>query len=262
MKISKKLEKSRGILAFAYNVDIIDYVAIANQTLEVASKKLNLPYTLITDKELKNDLHNSRYDIDTNQFIQWRNIGRHHAYDLSPYHETLVIDVDYLILNDNLNKIFDLDWDYLLQRNSFALTTDWPKLMGETSLPYVWATTFAFRKTKKAKMYFDLIGRIQRNYFYYRDLFNIQDRIFRNDYAFAIADTILNGYCLNGNSIPENMLAINQVITSIDVNRDNLIIKDLNRSYVVPMTNLHIMSKGYLQSENFKILVSRLLDAS
>ena len=156
MKISKKLEKSRGILAFAYNVDTIDYVSIAKHTLSLASKKLGIPYTLITDQELKNDIQNSRYDIDTDSFITWRNIGRHNAYDLSPYDETLVIDVDYLIADDNLNKIFNVEWDYLLQRQSFALTTEWPQLMGTNSLPYVWATVFAFRKTKKSKMFFDL----------------------------------------------------------------------------------------------------------
>jgi hypothetical protein len=262
MKSLKKLEKSRGILAFAYNVETIDYVSIANKSLTLASKKLNLPYTLITDKEFKNEFHNSRYDIDTNNFIQWRNIGRHHAYQLSPYDETLVIDVDYLILNDQLNKIFELEWDYILQRNSFALTTEWPKLMGETSLPYVWATVFAFRKSPRAKMYFDLIDRIQKNHFYYWSLFNIQERIFRNDYAFAIADIILNGYTIGKNSIPENMLAINQVIKSIDVQDNNLIIKDDTKAYVVPKTNLHIMSKGYLQSKNFKKLIDRVINES
>jgi hypothetical protein len=262
MKKSKKLEKSRGILAFAYNVDTIDYVSIACNTLSVAGKVLDLPYTLITDEEFKNEVYNSRYDIDSNEFVQWRNVGRHHAYDLSPYEETLVIDVDYLILNDNLNKIFDLDWDYLLQRNSFALTTEWPKLMGETSLPYVWATVFAFRKTVRSKIYFDLIGRIQRNYHYYRNLFNIQEKNFRNDYAFAMADIILNGYSVSSKSIPENMLAVNQVIESIAILNNNLVIKDSNKSYVVPKTNLHIMSKGYLQSNNFKRLVNTLKNES
>jgi hypothetical protein len=262
MKNSKKSGKSRGILAFAYNVDTIDYVSIAQTTLSVASKKLGLPYTLITDKELENKVHNTRYDIDSNNFIQWRNVGRHHAYDLSPYDETLVIDVDYLILNNNLNKIFEVDWDYLLLRNSFALTTEWPILMGKSSLPYVWATVFAFRKTAKSRMFFDLVGRIQRNYHYYRDLYNIQERIFRNDYAFAIADIILNGYCLDKKTIPENMLAVNQVIQSIDIINDSLVIKDAIQSYVVPRSNLHIMSKGYLQSENFKTLVDRILHES
>jgi hypothetical protein len=262
MQNLKKSEKSRGILAFAYNVETIDYVSIAQSTLKLASKNLRLPYTLITDKQFKNDFLNSRLDIDSGSFIQWRNVGRHHAYELTPYDETLVIDVDYLVLNNDINKIFDTDWDYLLQRNSFALTTQFPKLMGETSLPYIWATVFAFRKTAKSKMYFDMIGRIQRNYHYYRSLFNIQERIFRNDFAFAIADIVLNGYNISKCSIPENMLTVDQVIHSIEVLDKNLIIKDSSKSYVAPRTNLHVMSKAYLQSDNFKKLVDRLLDES
>ena len=262
MQNLKKSEKSRGILAFAYNIDTIDYVSIAQLTLELASKKLNLPYTLITDKEFKNDIDNTRYDIDSNTFVKWRNVGRHKAYYLSPYDETLVIDVDYLVIDNSLNKIFDIEWDYLLQRNSYALTTTWPTLMGVTSLPYIWATVFAFRKTEKSKLFFDLIGRIQRNYDYYYSLFNVQERIFRNDFVFAMADVILNGYSIEKKSIPENMLAVNQAINNIKLDKDNFIIKDLTCSYVVPKTNLHIMSKAYLQSNNFETLIKNLLDES
>jgi hypothetical protein len=260
MKTSKKLEKSRGIVAFAYNVDTIDYVSIARSTLALASKQLNLPYTLITDRELKNELHTMRHDVDTGEFIKWRNVGRHHAYNLSPYEETLVIDVDYLILDTNLNKIFDVNWDYLLARNSHALTAQWSSTMGSNSLPYVWATVFAFRKTEKSKMYFDLIGRIQRNYAYYCALFNVDSRNYRNDYAFAIADTILNGYAIETKSIPGSILAVDQSIQSMTVKDKHIVVKDKNKSYVLPRTNLHVMSKAYLQSDDFKILVDRLIN--
>ena len=262
MKNSKKLEKSRGIVAFAYNVDTIDYVSIAHDTLRLAGKKLGLPYTLITDSELKNENYTMRHDIDTGEFIEWRNVGRHHAYELSPYNETLVIDVDYLILDNNLNKIFDINWDYLLARNSHALTVNWPNTMGSNSLPYVWATVFAFRKTAKSKMYFDLIGRIQRNYAYYCALFNVDSRNYRNDYAFAIADTILNGYAIGNKSIPGSILAIDQTVQSIDIKNSHIVVKDKIKSYILPRTNLHVMSKAYLQSDNCKNFINKLLDES
>jgi hypothetical protein len=262
MKNLKKLEKSRGIVAFAYNVSTIDYVSIARKTLELASKRLGISYTLVTDEEFKNDLHTNRYDIDTGQFVQWRNVGRHHAYSLSPYDETLVIDVDYLILDDNLNKIFDVDWDYLLARTSTALTVDWPSDMGENSLPYVWATVFAFRKTPRAELFFNLIDRIQKNYAYYCALFNVQERNFRNDYAFAMADVILNGYTLDKKSIPGSILAVDQTIESITLDKGKVVVKDKNKSYVLPQTNLHIMSKSYLQSQNCKDFIDRIINES
>lgn len=262
MKNSKRSEKSRGIVAFAYNVDTIDYVSIAKNTLELASCQLGLPYTLITDKELKNTNYTMRCDIDTGEFIKWRNVGRHHVYNLSPYDETLVIDVDYLILDNNLNKIFNIDWDYLLARDSVALTTKWPEKMGVNSLPYVWATVFAFRKTPRAKMYFDLVGRIQRNYAYYSALFNVDGRNFRNDYAFAIADIILNGYTVDKKSVPGSVIAVDQPITSLDYVDGQIIVRDQNKAYVLPRTNLHVMSKSYLQSDNFKNFINKIINES
>jgi hypothetical protein len=262
MKNLKKLEKSRGIVAFAYNVDTIDYISIAKKTLALASKKLDLPYTLITDNEYQNDFYTNRYDVDSQQFVKWRNNGRQLAYELSPYDETLVIDVDYLILNNGINKIFDVSWDYILARNSHTLADKWPAYMGEQSLPYVWATVFAFRKTARAKLYFDLISKIQRNYAYYCALFNVQDRNFRNDYAFAMADVILNGYVLDDKSIPGSILAINQPIESIEFINGKVIVKDKNQAYVLPSTNLHVMSKAYLQSDNFKNFVDKVINES
>ena len=262
MSNSNKSVKSRGIVAFAYNTSTTNYEAIAHQTLSVASCRLGLPYTLITEDTVPCTVDNNRYDIDLEQFVQWRNQGRYLAYELSPYDETIVIDVDYLVLDQNLLEIFKHPWDYLLQRNSHALTQSWPTTMGPNSLPYIWATVFAFRKTARAKQFFNLVERIQKNYGYYRLLFNMQERNYRNDYAFAVADTILNGYTVGTNSIPGSILAVDQSINFIQIKDSQLIIKDSNRAYVVPRTNLHIMSKAYLQSDNFAQLVEQLINES
>jgi len=103
-----------------------------------------------------------------------------------------------------------------------------------------------------------LIKRIQNNYGYYHSLFNIRERNYRNDYAFAIADYILNGYMIGTQSIPGSMLTVDQVIDSILVRGSQLVIKDKTKSYVVPRTNIHIMSKSYLQSDNFQTLIDSL----
>ena len=54
------------------------------------------------------------------------------------------------------------------------------------------------------------------------------------------------------------MLTVDQKIKSIIIDDTRLIIKDENKSYVVPKTNMHIMSKAYLQSDNFKNLVDMI----
>jgi hypothetical protein len=39
-----------------------------------------------------------------------------------------------------------------------------------------------------------------------------------------------------------------------------VVIKDDNQAYVAPRTNLHLMGKAYLQSEQFAQLVDRLIN--
>jgi hypothetical protein len=260
MNNSKKSVKSRGIIAFANNTPQVDYIKIAEQTLKVASHVLGLPYTIISDTDTHTD--NTRYDIDLGEFIPWRNNNRYQVYEKSPYDETLVIDADYLVLDQNLLNVFSQPWDYLLQRHTTALTQEFPTVMGPNSLPFIWGTVFAFRKTPRAKLFFDLVGRVQNNYSYYRLLFNIQERNYRNDYAFAVADILLNGYSISATTIPGSMISVDQVINSIQINDDQLVIKDNNRAYIVPRTNLHIMSKAYLQSDNFAQLVEQLINES
>jgi len=258
MRNSNLYEKSRGIVALAINTPTTDYVAIAKKTVALASQRLNLPYTIITETQVSSHVvPSTRFDPDLSQFVEWKNFGRHAVYELSPYDETLVIDVDYLVLEDSLQHIFDLDFDYLLMRSARMLDNEpVPTCMGAYSLPYVWATVFAFRKTPRARMFFDLVDRIQKNYAYYHSLFNIESRNYRNDYAFAIADVILNGHTLLNHGMPGSLLHVAQPIQSIGRHKDFVVIKDQQRSYVIPPMNIHVMSKEFLQSSKFESFVN------
>ena len=255
MKNLKKSEKSRGILSFAYNTDTTDYVSIAERTLKLASKTLNLPYTLITDAA--QDYENQRFDTDVGKFVQWRNAGRYQAYELSPYDETLVIDADFLVFDKTLAQVFDLSrWDWLIMKDATGLTQQYPERMSAHGLPYVWATAFVFRKTPAAKNFFQLVRRIQENYSYYCALFNIEHNNFRNDYAFAMADIVLRGYSTTKqDSLLGPMLHIDNPLTSIAAQGNNFIVRDASRAFIIPRTNMHVMSKAYLQSEQFKEFV-------
>lgn len=257
MSLNKSV-KSRGIVAFAANTSATDYVSIANLTVPLAGQVLGLPYTIVTEERINDYAYtNLRYDTDSNEFVQWRNIGRNLAYELSPYDETLVIDIDYVVQDQELLKIFEAPWDYMLMRRARSLNNEYiPTSMGSCSLPFVWATVFAFRKTPRAELFFDLVKRIQNNYHYYRELFNVESRQYRNDYAFAMADIILSGYQIQHNSIPGPMLNVMQAIESITVKDSKVVIKDVDRSYVIPKMNMHVMSKQYLQSNNFKKFIA------
>jgi hypothetical protein len=255
---SKRSEKSRGIVAFAISTATTDYESIAEQTVALAARVLDLPYTVITQDHMAcMDWHNYRHDVDLGHEVEWKNFGRNLCYELSPYDETLVMDADYVVQDTGLLKIFDLPWDYLLQRTARSLNDEYvPNVMGAHSLPYVWATVFTFRKTARAKAFFDLVQRIEANYHYYRELFNVESRSYRNDYAFAMADVILNGFKVSNISIPGPMLNILQPIESMMLQGNRIVIKDKHSAYVVPRMNMHVMGKAYLQSDNFKEFIA------
>jgi hypothetical protein len=133
--------------------------------------------------------------------------------------------------------------------------------MGETSLPYIWATVILFRKTEKSQLLFDLVGKIQRNYSYYRALYNIREGNYRNDYAFAIANNIINGYCLNEDQgIPWPMLTIEDQIERTMLTDTQLRVYHRDRAVVLPHQNIHVMDKAYLQSRDFEQLVEAVCE--
>jgi hypothetical protein len=267
---SENLEKSilmrRGIVVFAFNTETVDYVRIADQTSQLAGHYLDLPVTLITDHDAdpKFRYHNiitidKQGDNWRDNNVQWRNFGRHYAYTLSPYDETILLDTDYLVLDDSLDKLFATDFDYKLMHHNTNYVGAVYEQMGETSLPFVWATVVLFRKSKKSELLFDLVEKIQRNYGYYRKLYNIREGNYRNDYAFAIANNILNGYNLNEDQgIPWPMFTIEEKIDQVLYDDNFLYVYSEGTGKVVARQNIHIMDKQYLQSTDFVQLINGL----
>ena len=258
MQNSRKSAKSKGVVIFATNTADTDYIAIAEQNARLVEKYLNLPTTIVTTQQ---SAVNRRLSTDTNTFVEWKNLGRHQAYDASPYDETILLDADYLIFDNSLLKLFDTDFDYLLfNKNRYVNKPNLPSMMGPHSLPYVWATAVVFRKTDRAKMFFDLVGRIQRNYGYYKLLYNIQEGNFRNDYAFSIAHYIINGYSLAFETfVPWPITTFAGPIASLNYDK-NIVVKDTERAYVLPKQNLHILSKAFLTSDKLKQLVDQAVN--
>ena len=236
--------KSRGVVLFANNTSTVDYELIAEQAARLIKHTLGLPVTILSSTE-----SNNNYRTGYAHGTQWNNLNRYHAYELSPYDETLLLDSDYLILDDSLLKVLDTVDDYTIMTHNQNPIGSTNSDMGMTSLQQVWATAIVFKRTSKTQMLFDLVGRIQRNYEYYRKLYNIREYNFRNDYAFSIADNIINGYT-QSTGIPWTMLTIDNVIKTIGINDDQLIIREQETAQVIPRQNIHVMDKDYLQSDS------------
>jgi hypothetical protein len=245
--------KSRGVVLFAFNTDTVDYELIAERASRLITHTLNLPVTVIT--EMSDAQINTR--VGYAHGTQWFNGDRYRAYELSPYDETLLLDSDYLVLDRALLKMLDATADYNIMTDNQNFVQTMTGNMGEMSLNYVWATAIVFKKTLKSKMLFDLVGRVQHNYRYYCKLYNIRSSNFRNDYAFAIADNIINGYSASS-GIPWTMLTVDKTVKALEIKNNKIIVREDDVAHVISQQSLHIMDKAYLQSDSYEEFIDTI----
>jgi len=209
---------SKGILLFAHNNNEIDYAKLAVFAARQAKKFLNVPVSVVTDdKSIFDKLdysvfdqiiqlteqitHNSKYFGDgggKSSHAEWKNTSRYTAYNLTPYDDTLVMDVDYIVNSETLNYCWDQPHDFLIYQKGFDLA-QWRNIdeftkVGENGIPFYWATVFFFRKTENTELLFSLVNHIKANWTYYKLVYQIHTSNFRNDIAFSIAIHMLNGF--------------------------------------------------------------------
>jgi hypothetical protein len=266
---------SRGAILFAFNSPKFDYYKMAEYAAKRINHFLDLPVTIVTDEEsvssstgysfdnvitIKPDLSNKR------DGVPWINKGRCQAYELSPYEETLLLDVDYVVNSDRLLKTFDVSVDFCCHDTTAYFMQ--PKLSQEVlstySLKTLWATVVAFRKTKRARQIFECLEMVQNNYAHYANIHSFISAVYRNDYALTLALRITNGHTyLPGDIIPWNLLHVgknthiypsttDQYNTEYTVIFDNWQRGKIKKEYVVVKDiDFHIMNK-----ENFMELIN------
>ena len=193
----------KGVLLFAFNTTELNYVKMANISAARINYFLDLPVTLVTDitptLELSNFDNIVLLDSDDTNIKGkkiWKNKGRYNAYDLSPYNETLLLDVDYVVNSSELNKVFDFYDDFCCHRTTHFLMQEESEeeFLGTHSLQTLWATVVFFKKTERMRLFFDCVKMVQENYTHYVNLHGMLATTFRNDYAFTIANRIINGH--------------------------------------------------------------------
>lgn len=231
---------TRGALLFAFNSPKVDYYSIAEYTAKRINHFLNLPVTLVTNKEsipkkTKYKFDNIiRTDADvTNNFRNdvWINKGRYRAYEYSPYEQTILLDVDYMVNSDRLLKTFDVLTDYVCHDSIAQMMRPDGKNeeMSAGSFPLLWATVITFEKTNKAKQLFDAMRMVQHNYEHYANLFAFSSDIYRNDFSLTIAHRLINGQLPDKKHIlPWNLMHI-WLQTNLYSNTDD----EFNNQYTV-----------------------------
>lgn len=201
---------TRGVILFAFNSPMYNYYDMAYHTAKRVGHFLNLPVTLVSDEDsvpetceagvwdkiikIVPDKNNMR------DWGMWINKGRYMAYELSPYDETLLIDVDYVVNSDKLLTTFDTYDDFCCHSDARFLMHSgvYPESLSPSSFPDIlWATVITFKKTKRAEHIFQCLEMVQKNYDHYEKLHGFLNAGFRNDYALTIALRIANGHIDN-----------------------------------------------------------------
>lgn len=200
-RVGKKAMK--GAVLFAFNNETVDYVKMAVFTAKRINKFLDLPVTIITDKS---DLSEYNYTFDnvvvtdadntnSRNKSMWLNKGRYRAFECSPYDETIVLDVDYVVNSNRLLKTFEIYEDFMCHKNvKFLMQPDTQQeKISYNSIDSVWATTMTFRKNKHVENIFNAMKMVQTHYHHYIELHDIYSPFFCNDYALALALRMVNG---------------------------------------------------------------------
>lgn len=262
---------SRGVILFANNNGAVNYIKQASFLAKRIKKYMNLPTTLITNSEIKNNIEEFDKVINCiehsfsnkiykdgeffKKTLPFLNTNRTKAYELSPYDETLVLDTDFIIANNLLNSAFDSLSDFQIYKNAVHIgnvdTTEFTTI-SDTSVKFYWATVFFFRKTPLNKIFFDLVQHIQENYLHYRSVYQFTTHVYRNDFAFSIAIHIMNGYT-QGNFATElpgkHFYSIDRdILQKIDGDQFTVLIEkpDHLGEYLIAKiknSNLHVMNK-------------------
>jgi len=248
---------TRGAILFAFNSPKYNYYSMAEYTAKRINHFLDLPVTLVTDKEslpVK-----SKYKFDEIVTVEpdknnkrdwgiWINKGRYQAYELSPYDETLLLDVDYMVNSNTLLKTFDFCVDFCCHDTTSFLMhpTAAQEALSVYSYNTLWATVVTFRKTKRAQQIFNCLEMIQKNFTHYANIHNFIAGTYRNDYALTLALRIVNGHTtLPGDIIPWNLIHVGR---NTNVYRDND--DPFNTSFTVMFDN---WKKGKIRKEYINI---------
>jgi hypothetical protein len=285
---------SKGILFFASNNDNVNYLKIALANAYLCKKNLgkDLPISVITstksldwNSNIKDELEkvfdqiivddkttgleNIRKYSDTQYYSvpdRFINGNRNSAFTLSPYDQTLLLDVDFMMLDSSMNCVWDNEEDFMINDKAIGLVHQ--QLRGEefrlnqTGIKMVWATAIYFKKTDRVKQVFDMVSLIKEQWDYYKLLYGFGGYLYRNDFSFSIALHILNGFLENNEykKLPtpfiltstdrDHVHAVGK--NSITIMYNDMAMKNQNHEHAFYLTkvkghNIHIMNKLSLQ---------------
>lgn len=291
-QLKSSLTSSKGAIFFAYNNEQLDYIKLACLSAASVKKHLNLPCTMITDQgslnhskesnifdnvivhEKSESTPNIRNYFDTpyaNYKAQFNNLNKHEVFTLSPYDQTILFDVDFLVNNAILNLAFNLDAPVQLYRNAQTLKNTEPdhnldRRLNDIGIPLYWSTIIYFDKSPISKMFFDMWAHVKENYDYYQSLYKFPEGVYRTDFAVSISMHLLKGFndCVDDiftelPASPMKYMAYKDDIANVDKNGIIFFANDYKEEWNNILTysegeNLHMMNKRAIERHYDKLM--------
>ena len=248
---------SKGVLLYCFDTTDTVYSDIAKKCIDLIVRNLGLPVTVVCNQQAKQNLKEvTNLDLKVRtpkqgnrrsykgKNVQWFNLERFCAYEDSPYEQTLLMDCDFFCFSDNLLKYFNSNYEFLCHDEVHDATgRDGILGKNECLLPIVWATVIFFKKTKKAKMIFDMVKYIKDNYKHFRNLYRIKFNNYRNDYAFAIALHQLNGMIPYKDFFSEKMFMIDQETKVLKFLENGIVFERDGKVNSIQGADIHVLDK-------------------
>ena len=267
---------SKGVLIFAWEGGTIEYARIADVSAGLVKKFLNLPTTVITNNDkykfkhveqvIVKDMPESSGFRDINGTrIPWVNGNRGSAYELTPYDQTLLIDADYYIFNNDLAQLFDTELEFACYDEVCDVLggtlAQGHRRLGPNSIKMQWATVIYFTKNELAEGIFDFMGKIKDNWDFYKMLYGFNNYQYRNDFALSIALQSLTGFGEhNFTRIPGKLMTVDMDGHIYEIDATGKIAVSNNQGFkILKSTNLHFFNKRDLVTDRILSSCERII---
>tara|TARA_R110002074_G_scaffold35457_3_gene96773 strand:- start:19427 stop:20263 length:837 start_codon:yes stop_codon:yes gene_type:complete len=263
-------KKTNGILLFAKNNKDFNYIKQAQVSAMLAKHYLNVPVAIVTSvDECSEDL--SMFDVVIDwkakveeinlrpmyvdgkfKPVQWHNLDRLTAYELSPFDETILIDTDYLIQNDVLNTVWGNIEPMLMNTHTRIPAKHQQhvyELVVQDGFSKVhWFTVMYFRKCQTTEDWFNVAKYVRENYDFYKNTFRIPYQYFRNDITAAIASHLIGGFRDDYiKPLPIRQINSFNMEKILQVKKDSILIETETIPALMKNTNVHMLNKQSIE---------------
>lgn len=213
---------TKGVLLFAHNNDVFPYHVLAPLCAWFIHRNMGVPVTVVADKHTRSlmlkeplsrfissvveqddvsDNGHRRYvsasgDTSDAAYGEFLNTDRVLAYDITPYDETLLMDLDYLVMDDSLNNVWGSDHNLLFNTGVDNITSggnEEPDRLHPLGIKQYWSTVMYVKKSEEAAEFYEMLKYIRANYKYLSKLFRFDHKVFRIDHAVSIAAHWMGG---------------------------------------------------------------------